>query len=766
MSIEAFAMFGRALWEPAALTSVDGIVVAVNPRWAEQFPAVAPGVDLGRIVADRPGWDRFIDAARTASTPEVSRIALGPPFDVVCLLSGAPLPGDGHATTSLLLRILHTTSADRGAPVSPDAELERVLAGTDRIVASHARLETLLDETSTMVYVKDRAGRYITVNREFARVRGTDRSEILGRTAGELMDAEAASSIAEEDEEVWRSGEPQTLYTTRLVDGVERSYVVVKFLMPGPPGEQALLAGIVTDITDRARADTALRVALDQLGVAQRVGQLGSWERDLVTETVTASDVLAELFDVPPGSGLPAFASRYHPDDVGVPAELSIRARAGGGRQRGRFRIVRRDGEVRWMETTVELVGDERSPRLVGITQDVTDREAAARERDDLEARLRQAQRLESVGQLAGGIAHDFNNVLAVVLLQAEMLLDDLGDDDPLADDLRRIRDAAHRAGGLTRQLLEFSRTDGGATTAFDVGEVVATVGSLLERTLGEHIALRIERGDGVWPAVADPTRAEQVILNLAVNARDAMPEGGTLTIRVANQEIDGAYSALRPGLTPGRYVELSVTDTGTGMDAEVRRRAFDPFFTTKPKGTGTGLGLASVYGIVAAAHGHVEIYSEPGIGTVVRVLFPAADASIHLTATPNEPPERGDGVRVLVVEDDDPVRVLVGGALRRSGYDVRSTSSSAEAIAALDEGEAIDVLVTDVVLTDMPGPQLAARVLERHPHVAVLFMSGYTDGLLDERDLHGGRRAFLGKPFTVDRLLRAVSGLNRPRDG
>jgi PAS domain S-box-containing protein len=766
MSIEAFRVFGAALGEPAALTSVDGIVVAVNPRWAEQLPKIAPGADLGGIVRDRHEWDGFVQAARTAAAPVLRRIALGPPFDLVCLFAGAPLPGGGQPTTSILLRALHTSAEGPAAAVAPDVELEQVLAGTDRVVASHARLEALLDETNTMIYVKDRAGRYVTVNREFERVRGASRSEVLGRTAGDLMGPEAAATIAEEDERVWRTGEPQTLYSTTPVDGLERSYVAVKFPLPGVHGEPALLAGIATDITDRARADLALRVALDQLAVAQRVGQLGSWERDLVTETVTASDVLAEIFDVPPGSGLAGFASRYHPDDVGVPAELSIRARAGGGRQRGRFRIVRRDGEVRWMETTVELVGDEGSPRLVGITQDVTDREAAAREREDLEARLRQAQRLESVGQLAGGIAHDFNNVLAVVLLQAELMLADLADDAPAAEDLRRIRDAAQRAGGLTRQLLEFSRADGGATMVFDLGEVVETVGSLLQRTLGEHIALQIDRDAGVWAAVADPTRAEQVILNLAVNARDAMPDGGTLTIRVANQEIDAPYSALRPGLVPGRYVELSVTDTGMGMDAEVRRRAFDPFFTTKPKGTGTGLGLASVYGIVAAARGHVEIYSEPGIGTVVRVLLPAADVSVGPIDHSHETPDSGEGVRVLVVEDDDPVRVLVRDALQRSGYDVRATSSSSEAIAALDEGAPFDVLVTDVVLTDMPGPQLAERVVERHPDVSVLFMSGYTDGLLDERDLDGGRRAFLGKPFTVDRLLRAVSALRRARDG
>jgi PAS domain S-box-containing protein len=760
-NVEAFRVIGRALAEPAVLTSADGVVVAVNAAASERMPAVGPGTDLRELVTDRPAWERFLDDVRSCDGTVVARLAFGPPLDVVSLVAAAALPVEGDAAGSVLLRVLSTsTRAPGDGDLEPAAELAGVLAGTERLVAEHARLEAVLDQTSAMIYVKDRAGRYITVNREFERVRRTTRSEVLGRTAADLIGPESAAQTDEEDERIWRSGGSATHYNTALVDGVERSYVTVKFRLPGPEDEPPLLAGIATDITDHARAESALREALEQLRVAQRVGQLGNWERDLLTESVQASDVLVELFGVSPGAGLPDFAARYHPDDVDVPAELSVRARAGGGRQRGCYRIVRPDGVVRWMETTVELVGDADAPRLVGITQDVTDRELAARARDDLEARLRQAERLESVGQLAGGIAHDFNNVLAVVLIQAELLLGELDDGDPLAEDLGRIRDAAQRAGALTRQLLEFSRSDGGATTVFDLGEVVSTVANLLGRTLGEHIALHVERGPDLWAAVADPTRAEQVILNLAVNARDAMPDGGTLTIRTTNQEIDEENAAVRPGLEPGRYVELSVSDTGVGMAADVRQRAFDPFFTTKPKGRGTGLGLASVYGIVSAARGHVEIYSELGIGTVIRVLLPAMAVAPETPEAAADVPPPGDGRRILVVEDDDLVRGLVMTALTRAGYDVSATASATEAVTMVDAGEPLDVLVTDVVLTELSGPRVADEVVRRHPQVAVLFMSGYPDGLLADRDLEHERRRFIGKPFTVDRLLREVAAL------
>jgi PAS domain S-box-containing protein len=761
VSVEAFHALGRALVEPSLLISADGIVLAANQAAASRMPDLPPGTDIAALVGDLDAWERFLVDVRRPDRRNIGRIALRAPVDATYLVVSSLVDPDDERSL-VLVRVLHTSSEPSGEGDIPTSEVTTLLERTDRNLVHHDRLEAIVGETSAMVFVKDRAGRYVTVNREFARVRNASREELVGQTALDLLGPEAAAPVELEEEQVWATGESRTRYTTVLVDGEERSYVTVKFPLPQPAGEASLLAGIAVDITDRARAETALVVAAQQLREAQRVGQLGNWERDLTTDSLTSSEALAELFDVPPGSPLSALAARYHPADVGVVADIAERVRAGGGRQRGRFRIIRSDGTVRWMEVTVDLVGEQGAPRLVGVTQDVTEREEAARSREELEGRLRQVERLESVGQLAGGIAHDFNNILAVVLLQTELMLSDLPEDAPEADDVRRIRDAAERAGGLTRQLLEFSHGDGGVTTAFDLGAVVASVTSLLERTLGEHIRLVVERPDDLWAAVADATRVEQVVLNLAVNARDAMPDGGVLTLRLANQEIDEVYAAIRPGLTPGPYVELAVTDTGVGMAPEVRQRAFDPFFTTKPKGRGTGLGLASVYGTVTAARGHVEIYSEPGIGTVVRVLLPASVTPEEQRARPEGDVYPGEGRRIVVVEDDDPVRTLVADVLQRAGYDVQSFESSAAALAALDTAS-IDVLVTDVVLTDMPGPELAEQVVRRHPHIGVLLMSGYTDGLLNRPGRRAYRHAFLSKPFTSQRLLRAVAELAAP---
>jgi two-component system, cell cycle sensor histidine kinase and response regulator CckA len=375
------------------------------------------------------------------------------------------------------------------------------------------------------------------------------------------------------------------------------------------------------------------------------------------------------------------------------------------------------------------------------ISTDITERRRSAEERAELEARLAQAQRLESIGQLAGGVAHDFNNLLSVILTCVGFAQRELPAEHPVREDVEEIGRAADRAAALTRQLLMFSRREVVAPKLVDVAALVRDLERLLNRTLSERVALRISCGPDVVPVLIDPNQLEQVLVNLAVNARDAMPGGGTLSIAVAGV---------------GGGVRITVADDGTGMPPEVRERAFEPFFTTKEEGEGTGLGLASVHGAITNAGGTVDIASEVGGGTVVSIFLPAAAGDVVLPEEPAAPRERGarGGASVLVVEDQDPVRRQACRILEDNSYSVRQAASADE---ALERWEPVDVLVTDVVMPGMSGQQLAEHARERAPGLRVVFMSGHTDDVLVHDGVRHGDIAFVQKPFTRDSLLRAV---------
>ena len=365
------------------------------------------------------------------------------------------------------------------------------------------------------------------------------------------------------------------------------------------------------------------------------------------------------------------------------------------------------------------------------------------------EAQVAQAQRLESLGQLAGGIAHDFNNILAAIGMHAEMALDVVQAESQAQHDLEQIAAAAAQGRGLTRQLLAFGRREVAHVSVVDINELVRSVDSMLQPTLGEQVELSMALADDLANVRVDRSQLEQVLVNLAVNARDAMPEGGTLLIETSNVEIDGQFVD-HPGLPFGPYVRLSVTDDGEGMAPDVRARAFEPFFTTKPQGTGGGLGLATVYGIVAQAGGTVTIYSEIGIGTVVSVLLPATTGdSTPAGATAVQARPRGLGETILVVEDEANIRSLLERLLHANGYQVLVAADGASGLdLARAHAGAIALLLTDVVMPHMSGPELARTLLGERPDLRVIFMSGYTQGILGTQGFEADAK-LLEKPFT-----------------
>jgi PAS domain S-box-containing protein len=406
---------------------------------------------------------------------------------------------------------------------------------------------------------------------------------------------------------------------------------------------------------------------------------------------------------------------------------------------------------------------DGRIVGVIGSARDITERKRAEAELLAAEERFQQAQKLESVGRLAGGVAHDFNNLLTVILGASDVLAEDLRDGRPPApDDVAQIRAAGERARELTGQLLAVARRQVVAPVALDLGAALRERERLLRRVLGEDVQLTVELDPALWRVRCDPGQLEQVILNLAVNARDAMPRGGRLALRTANRPVDGALAAREPGLRVGDWACLAVEDTGTGLSPEAQAHLFEPFFTTKAKGSGTGLGLATVHGVVAQAGGFLRVQSVPGQGTTFEVYLPRLEGEAPAPAArpPTAPGRRaaGGSELVLAIEDEPLVREITARALRAGGYQVAVASGGAEAleVAARLPGP-LRLLVTDVVMPGMDGRTLADELRRRHPALKVLFVSGYTQDVISHRGVLDEGVEFLPKPFTPAALLERV---------
>ncbi len=420
-----------------------------------------------------------------------------------------------------------------------------------------------------------------------------------------------------------------------------------------------------------------------------------------------------------------------------------------------------------------------RETQLIAARDNALSAEQALREqmaaRESAEEQIRQMQKMESIGQLTGGIAHDFNNMLAIVIGSLDLAKRRLsGDPERLARNIDIAYEGAERAASLTARLLAFSRQQPLAPLTLDVNKLVASMSELLQRTMGEEYRIETVLAGGLWRTFIDPGQLENAVLNLAVNARDAMPEGGPVTIETSNAYLDDEYARLHSEVTPGQYVMLSVTDAGTGMTTDVRERAFDPFFTTKPVGKGTGLGLSQIFGFMKQTGGHAAIYSEPEQGTVVKLYMPrdhgeAVDPRSRQTIGETSVPRAIHGETILVVEDEQRVRHFSVDALRELGYIVISAANGAEALKALAAQPTVTMLFTDIVMPEMNGRKLADAALDMRPDLKVLFTTGYTRNAVVHNGMLDAGVAFLPKPFSITQLslkIRQVldhGGANRP---
>lgn len=457
----------------------------------------------------------------------------------------------------------------------------------------------------------------------------------------------------------------------------------------------------------------------------------------------TADEVLAH----------PNLMEEFYPDANERDRMIKFVQRGAG--EWGDFKTHTKDGRVLDTAWANVLLADGTS---IGIGQDLTQIKEAERQRTQLEDQLEKAQHLEAIGRLAGGVAHDFNNLLTGIINLAAFLREDFAADDPRWTDADEIVTAGERAADLTGQLLAFSRRQVVQPKVVNLNEVTGNIGSMLERLIGEHIEISTVLAADLQRVLIDPGKMEQVIVNLAVNARDAMPDGGKLTIETANVELDEQYARDHAEVEPGAYVMMAVSDTGMGMDDETRAHLFEPFFTTKRRGEGTGLGLATVYGIIKQAGGHIWVYSELGRGASFKVYLPSTDRRADAQQDEEHVHLQGGAETILVVEDEEIVRRMMQRMLEEHGYVLLLAASGQEAVEIFDEREgAIDLLLTDVVLPDISGVELAKDLTARRADLKVLYMSGYTDNAIVHQGVLYPEVNFLPKPLTLASLVGKV---------
>ena len=595
--------------------------------------------------------------------------------------------------------------------------------------------------------------RFLEVNDAAVQTYGFSREEFLAMTLLDIRPPEEASALMDATSRRKNGLNSPRVWRHRRKDGSFLFAEVKAFGFEENGRQQELV--LAHDVTHRTLVEEALQQSQAYLQSLVDNAPLG------ICRTSLEGDCFETL-----NSTLREILGGYSLEEalqLDIPTQVWTNPK-----DRGRMlEILRRSFQVKGFETNFRRRDGSTIPvRISGSL--ARDKKNGARhfeeyvedmtQQSTLQQQVRQVQKLEAVGRLAGGMAHDFNNILVVIKLSTELMLRQITPDSPLSKPLLQVSHAADRAAALTRQMLAFGRQQIMQARIINLNFVVNETSLMLRRVIGEDVHLVTKLSDSVENSRLDPDQVAQVMLNLAVNARDAMPEGGTLHIETANVDLDDAYSKEHPPVQPGRYVMLAVSDTGTGIDKSILPRIFDPFFTTKELGKGTGLGLSIVYGIVKQSGGYIWVYSEPGHGTTFKLYFPATAAAVESPALRSEITSRPAGQTVLVVEDEAMIRSNVHECLQQLGYEVLAAESGEVALKICEEHRAkIDLVLTDLVMPGMGGHELAGELAQRHPEVKMLFMSGYTEDSAARRDILLKGSAFLQKPFSVADLANAV---------
>jgi PAS domain S-box-containing protein len=781
---------GRAIvqMEPGVLAVIDmtgsPLIPPANgppdPTGERKYSANSQDMLAGFATVPSLGWRVVVERPEAVALADV-RTGRELVFGVLLLAAllavalGALIGRQMAAPLQVLVRAVQELGA--GAPAAPLPE--SAIPEVAQLAASFASMRTTLTARTSelanlaaIVQSSDEAitsntldGTLTSWNQGAELLYGYAAAEMIGQSIRRVRSPERPADPPSLLERVRETGQVQRRETVHVhKDGHRLDLSVTVSPIRDAAGSISGVAAITRDIGERRRAEAQLRASEQQLEEAARIAHLGHWAWDLGTDRLTWSAEHYRIFGREPcAEGLAAAEglAQIHPDDRAVVDEAVACTVRDGTPFDLEVRIVRPDGAIVSIESRgsrqVDAAGT--AVRLTGTAQEITERKIAEAALRKSEEQLRQSQRMEGIGLLAGGIAHDFNNLLTAIIGFSELALGSVPEASPVRPMISEVRMAGERAAVLTRQLLAFSRQQVLQPKIVDLNTIVGNMELLLTRVIGEDVDLASIPATDLGRVFVDPSQVEQIIMNLAVNARDAMPIGGKLTIMTANVDVAPEASATSD-LAVGAYVLLAVSDTGTGMDVETMARIFEPFFTTKELGKGTGLGLATVYGIIKQSGGEIRVYTEPGQGTTFKIYLPRKDAGLgasEVGAIGTEP-ARGGVETILLVEDEAAVRALATSVLESTGYTVLVATSGEEGLKTVQGYPGhIDLLLTDVVMPGGSGVDLARQATELRPTLRVLFMSGYPGEIAVRHGLLETAAAYLGKPFTPHVLSRKV---------
>ena len=749
----------------------------------EKFRSYIEKAPVAVLVADAGG--RFVDCNRaaeellgydTAALLQMNVLDIHPCEDRGAVLRQlARLAGEGHVQGEFRLQrsdgrmiwaSINATTIGQGRSLAYCVDVTEVRRAADALRESEAKLNCVVESAMDAVMMIDGAGRIVLWNAAAERIFGYAPAEALGRELHTLVVPDrltdlAATGIAQFSATGAGRVIGQTLEAiARRKDGSE--FPIELSVTSARIGDQWQAVGVVRDITGRKKAEASLRESEQRWQFALEGAGDGVWDRDCTTNTIHFSRQWKAILGYDEeeiGTTLDEWDSRIHPDDrARVREEVRRHFEGRSAIYICEYRMRCKDGAYKWVLGRGRAIcrTPEGAPlRVIGTITDVTDRKKGEEERERLQAQFLQAQKMESVGRLAGGVAHDFNNLLTIMNGYAGLVLSELSEDHPLRDSLEEIQNAGERATALVRQLLAFSRKQVLRPEVLDLNEVIAEMQRLSRRLVGEDIEIITRLSPDLRAVEADRHQIEQVILNLIVNARDAMPRGGRLTIETAEVWQEGMCGLCQSVIHPGHYAEVLVRDTGIGMDSETLKHIFEPFYTTKELGKGTGLGLATVQGIIVQSGGHLAIESQPGAGTGFRLYLPVIDRKPLRAAGEQEVSARGTET-LLLVEDQAQVARVAARLLESYGYKVVSAASAEESLGVLTR-QPVDLLLTDIVMPGMSGRELACRAREIRPGIKVLYMSGYAEEMVAPDPASGGVENFIQKPLKGKPLAEKV---------
>ena len=733
-------------------TPVDYRILDVNPQY-EAMIGINKKDAVGALATDlyktdhAPYLDAYTEAAKTGKT--IVFESFFPPMNKHFLITVFSPEKNRFATVF--------------QNITERKEVEREL------IQSRAQLRLLINTIPDLVWLKDSDGVYISCNKKFERLFGVNESEIVGKTDYDFVDKPLANFFREHDRKAIEMDKPSVNeeWLTFASDQYRGLFETIKTPMHDPNGKLIGVLGIAREITQRKMTEDALKLSQERYKSAQRMGLVGNWEYNLRSEKFWGSDQAKRIYGFEPES------NRFTTDEVEncIPERERVHQALIDLIEEGKpyhleFEIHPISGpKKRTIRSIAELVKDEQGTplKVIGVIQDITKEKEVEKEKQSLAQQLKQAQKMEAIGRLAGGVAHDFNNMLSIILGNIEFMLEDLDSSNPLFENLKEIQKAGQRSADLTRQLLAFARKQIVSPIVLNLNETIEGMLEMLRRLIGEDIHLSWHPKVPLWPVKMDPSQIDQLLVNLCVNARDAIDDVGEITIETDNVEFDLDYCKKHSGSKPGRYVLIGISDNGCGIDKENLENLFEPFFTTKEIGEGTGLGLATVYGIVKQNKGFINVYSEPGQGTTFKIYLPKQmkESENQGQNVAQKEPHKGHET-ILLVEDEEAILRMTCMMLERLGYNVFTANTPAEAIQICDTLETkIHLLMTDVVMPLMNGPDLFDKLRRIRPTMQCLFMSGYTANLIAQRGILDKEECnFISKPFSKYELATKLRSL------